>query len=140
MKKLSSNNYLTLGLTFFSLFTVSWLALPAGLVRAVDISKDVCEGGNGIWNDGKCTKTGNPEEAGLFGVGGVFENVANALLFIVGATSVVMLIVGGVRYVASTGDQNAVQGAKNTIIHSIIGIVVAFLAFAAVKWVIKAFS
>lgn len=137
MKKLSSNNYFSRGLIFFSLFTASQFALPASFVWAVDISKEVCEGGNGTWNGSECTKAGDP---GLFGVGGIFQRVANALLFIVGATSVVMLIVGGIRYVVSAGDQNAVQGAKNTIIHSIIGIVVAFLAFAAVRWVIKAFS
>jgi hypothetical protein len=46
-----------------------------------------------------------------------------------------MLIIGGVRYVLSNGDQGAVTNAKNTILYAIIGIVVAFLAYAAVNFV-----
>ena len=71
----------------------------------------------------------------LFGEGGVFEIVTNILLFIIGAIAVIMLIVGGIRYVLSSGDQTAVTNAKNTILYAIIGIIVAFLAYAAVKFV-----
>ena len=51
-----------------------------------------------------------------------------------------MLIVGGIRYVVSGGDQSAVQGAKNTILYAIVGVVVAILAFAVVNFVITSFS
>ncbi|HSE61928.1 MAG TPA: hypothetical protein VLA88_06610 [Candidatus Saccharimonadales bacterium] len=71
----------------------------------------------------------------LFGPGGVFITITNILLFIIGAIAVVMLIIGGIRYVVSSGDQNAVTSAKNTILYAIIGIVVAFLAYAAVNFV-----
>jgi hypothetical protein len=73
---------------------------------------------------------------GLFEPGGIFQIIANILLFLVGAISVIMLIIGGVRYVISGGDQNQVTGAKNTILYAIIGIVIAFLAFAAVNFVV----
>ncbi|MEK7620840.1 MAG: hypothetical protein AAB395_00610 [Patescibacteria group bacterium] len=71
----------------------------------------------------------------LTGQGGIFATVANILLFLVGAVAVIMLIIGGLRYVTSNGDQNAVTGAKNTIMYAIIGIVVAFLAYAGVQFV-----
>lgn len=71
----------------------------------------------------------------LFGPGGIFVTITNILLFIIGAIAVIMLIVGGIRYVVSSGDQTAVTNAKNTILYAIIGIVVAFLAFAAVNFV-----
>lgn len=71
----------------------------------------------------------------LTGPTGVFAVVANILLFLVGAVAVIMLIIGGLRYVTSNGDQNAVTGAKNTILYAIIGIVVAFLAYAGVQFV-----
>lgn len=71
----------------------------------------------------------------LFGDGSIFNTVTNILLFLIGAVSVVMLIIGGIRYVVSGGDQGAVTSAKNTILYAIIGIVVAFLAFAAVRFV-----
>lgn len=65
----------------------------------------------------------------------IFRTVANILLFLVGAIAVIMLIIGGFRYVVSNGDANAISGAKNTIMYAIIGIIVAFLAYAAVNFV-----
>ncbi|MEX0749023.1 MAG: hypothetical protein WD467_02000 [Candidatus Saccharimonadales bacterium] len=72
----------------------------------------------------------------LFEAGGVFQTVANILLLLLGAIAVIMLIIGGFRYVVSGGDSSAVEGAKNTILYAIIGIIVAFLSWAAVDFVI----
>ena len=82
---------------------------------------------------------GTNTPSSLFGDGtnqGLFKTIVNIMLFIVGAVAVIMLIIGGVRYVVSGGDQNAVTGAKNTILYAIIGIVVAVLAFAVVNFVV----
>ncbi len=65
----------------------------------------------------------------------VIQNVINVLLFIIGAASVIMLIIGGIRYVVSGGEQGAVTNAKNTILYAIVGIIVAILAYAAVQFV-----
>jgi hypothetical protein len=78
---------------------------------------------------------GTGQADNLFGNGGIFQKVTNILLFLVGAISVIMLIIGGIRYVVSGGDQAAVTSAKNTILYAIVGIVVAFLAYAAVAFV-----
>ncbi len=69
--------------------------------------------------------------------GDVFKDVVNILLFIIGAVSVIMLIYGGIRYTTSGGNANSVTAAKNTIMYSIIGLVVAILAFAVVNFVVK---
>ena len=61
--------------------------------------------------------------------------VVNWLLFAVGVISVVMLIVGGIKYATSAGDSNKVTSAKNTIMYAIIGLAVAVLAFAIVGFV-----
>jgi hypothetical protein len=65
--------------------------------------------------------------------------VVNVLMFIVGAVSVIMIIIGGLKYVVSNGDSNQIQSAKNTILYAVIGIVVALLAFAIVSFVVDAF-
>ena len=100
---------------------------------AVAAGCDITSGGinNGI----ECATPAESKKQ-LVGDGGIFQTVVNILLFIVGAISVIMLIVGGIRYVVSGGDQSAVTGAKNTILYAIVGIVVAFLAYAAVNFVI----
>ena len=69
--------------------------------------------------------------------GDVFKNVVNILLFIIGAVSVIMLIYGGIRYTTSGGNANSVTAAKNTIMYSIVGLVIAILAFAVVQFVVN---
>ena len=86
-----------------------------------------------------CAK-GNDVPTTLFGEGSIFTTVVNVLLFVIGAISVIMLIFGGIRYTVSGGDSANVTAAKNTIMYALIGLVVAFLAFAIVNWVLGAIS
>ena len=74
----------------------------------------------------------------LFGDTGVFRQVTNTILYIVGIIAVIMLIIGGIRYVISGGDSKKVTDAKNTVLYAIIGLVISFLAFAIVNFVISA--
>lgn len=83
---------------------------------------------------------GDNQPTDLFGAGGVITTLTNTLLFIVGALAVVMIIVGGLRYVVSGGNATAVSAAKNTILYAIVGLIIAFLAFAAVNWVLGALA
>ncbi len=76
--------------------------------------------------------------ADLFGDTGVFKQVTNTILYIVGIIAVIMLIIGGIKYVISGGDSKKVTDAKNTVLYAIIGLVIAFLAFAIVNFVISA--
>lgn len=76
----------------------------------------------------------------LFAQGGIFQTISNTLIFLVGAIAVIMLIIGGLRYVTSNGEAASIKGAKDTITYAIIGIIVAMLAFAAVSFVISRFS
>lgn len=62
--------------------------------------------------------------------------IINTLLFIVGILSVVMIIYGGIQYVTSAGANDKTKKARNTIVYSIVGLVVSILAFALVSWVI----
>ena len=55
-----------------------------------------------------------------------------------GIIAVIMLIIGGIRYVTSGGDAKKVTDAKNTVLYAIIGLIISFLAFAIVNFVISA--
>ena len=117
-------------------FTLVVPALVLGLTLVTpNVAYAQCDDATGgISGGADCAKpTGAAEN--LFGDGSIFNTITNILLFLIGAVSVVMLIIGGVRYVVSGGDQGAVTSAKNTILYAIIGIVIAFLAFAAVRFV-----
>jgi hypothetical protein len=66
----------------------------------------------------------------------IIGTVINVALFIVGTLSVIMLIYGGIKYTTSAGDTAKVTSAKNTIMYSIVGLVVAILAYAIVQFVV----
>ncbi|UTX51354.1 hypothetical protein KI440_00070 [Candidatus Saccharibacteria bacterium TM7i] len=83
---------------------------------------------------------GNGQPTQLFGDAGVITSVTNILLFIVGALAVIMIIWGGIRYAISGGNSSAVTSAKNTIMYALIGLIVAFLAFAMVNFVLSAIA
>ena len=69
----------------------------------------------------------------------VLTTVTNILLFLMGAVSVIMIIIGGFRYVTSQGDQTQMQSAKNTILYAVIGVVVSIAAYAIVSFVVTQF-
>ncbi len=90
--------------------------------------------------DGARAAKGTGQATDLFGQTGTFRTITNVMLYLIGAISVIMLIIGGLRYVVSGGDSSAVQAAKNTILYAVVGIVVAILAYAVVSFVINSFS
>ena len=67
-------------------------------------------------------------------------NIVNILLFLAGAVAVIVLIIGGIRYVISSGDSGQVQSAKNTILYAVVGLVVVIMAYAIVNFVINQFQ
>ncbi len=68
------------------------------------------------------------------------KTIVNTMLFILGIIAVIMIVIGGIRYVVSNGDSSAVAGAKNTILYAVIGLVVAILAYAIVNFVVTTFK
>ena len=79
---------------------------------------------------------GDSQPADLFGAEGIINNITNTLLFVTGALAVVMLIIGGIRYAVSGGNSASVTAAKNTILYALVGLIIAFLAFAIVNFVL----
>lgn len=124
-----------------NIFT-SVLALPlmvAGVVSFLPAATTQAQSDINITNGPEASKGENTPED-LVGEDGVFKTITNVLLFLIGAISVIMLIIGGIRYTTSGGNSTAVQGAKNTILYSIVGIIVAILAYAVVNFVVGAFT
>lgn len=85
------------------------------------------------FNDAGGTGTGNQD------LGNTIKWIVNLILYIVGVAAVIMIIIGGLRYVLSSGDQSSVKAAKDTILYAVIGLVVAILAYAIVNFVLGAF-
>jgi hypothetical protein len=115
----------------------------AGLVAPHVGAAAASDNGLGL-RKGVGSAKGNDQVSCLFGSekegctegSGIFQIIVNVILFIVGAVAVIMIVIGGVRYTVSNGDSNAVQGAKNTIMYAIVGLVVAIIAYALVNFVV----
>lgn len=72
----------------------------------------------------------------LFGPGSFWTNLINTMIFIVGTVATLMIIIGGLRYVLSGGDASQTKSAKDTILYSIIGVVIAIMSYAIVNFVV----
>lgn len=65
------------------------------------------------------------------------ENIINIFSVIIGVIAVIMIMVGGLRYITSAGDSNRIASAKNTIVMALIGLIIVALAQVIVKFVLN---
>jgi glucose uptake protein GlcU len=107
---------------------VSAAVLPVGDVAAINVFK-ACNGATSQ----VCSAQGNENATSMA------QKVTTTLLFILGIISVIMIIVGGIRYTTSNGDASRVKAAKDTITYSVVGLVVALLAYSIVTFVANRF-
>jgi hypothetical protein len=87
-------------------------------------------------SDGANSAQGIDQASTLFGSAGIFTTLTNVMLFAVGAISVIMVVIGGLRYVISGGNSTNITTAKNTILYAVIGLVISMLAYALINFVI----
>jgi hypothetical protein len=55
-------------------------------------------------------------------------SIVNVFLTLAAIVGVVFIVIGGVRYIISQGDESASEKAKNTILYAVIGLIVIGLA------------
>lgn len=65
----------------------------------------------------------------------IIPKVIKVILFLVGVAAVVMIVIGGIRYSVSAGNEKMITAAKHTIIYAVVGLVVAILGYAIVNFV-----
>lgn len=67
---------------------------------------------------------------------GAVISIINAVVGALALVCVIVIIIGGVNYMTSSGDAGKVKKAKDTILYGVIGLVICVLAFAIVNFVI----
>ena len=67
--------------------------------------------------------------------GDIIVDALNMAYFIGGILAVIMVIIGGLNYVTSSGDSGKTAKAKNTILYAVIGLVVIIFAFAITTFI-----
>lgn len=67
-------------------------------------------------------------------------NIISTIIGILGIVCVIIIIMGGIQYMTSSGDAGKVKKAKDTILYGVIGLVICVLAFAITQFVVNAIS
>jgi hypothetical protein len=118
-----------LSLTIALLFVFS---APVLAQTSPDITGGLCAGANLDINDPRCDS-----EDALAKLNTLIRRVINLLSVIVGIVAVIMIIIGGLRYITSGGSDTGVTSAKNTILYAIIGLIIVALAQLLVRFVLR---
>lgn len=106
-------------------------------VFAADVFNNVCDTGN---TSALCNEAGKNQtyaDNGLFGVNGILNKTTNFLLIIIGIVGVIMIMVGGIQYSLSGGDPQKINKAKDMIIYTLVGLIVALIAKSIITFVIN---
>lgn len=120
-----------------SIILMLGLAAPALAQDAQQqINNGLCAGSNLQFTDnpGQCTVAGGDATSRI---NDIIHTIVNLLSAVVGVVAVIMIIVGGFRYITSGGNDTSVTSAKNTILYAIIGLVVVALAQLIVRFTLS---
>jgi hypothetical protein len=134
-----------IALTFgmFSILAVP-LLVPVAVSAATDnsIANQLCSGSNAGSSPIDISPTSNGADcsSGANDTGNSVSNILkliiNVFSLIVGFVAVIMIIIGGVKYITSGGDSGNISGAKNTIVYAIVGLIIVALAQVIVHFVL----
>ena len=75
----------------------------------------------------------------VYGDKSLLVQIAQFIVFLTGAISVIMIIIGGFRYVVSGGDSASVKSAKDTILYAVVGLIIAVSCQFIVSFVLSSF-
>jgi cytochrome bd-type quinol oxidase subunit 2 len=103
-----------------------------------NIEQGLCAGANlDAGSTGSCNTN---DTAATDKINGMIKLVINIFSLVVGVVSIIMIIIGGLKYITSAGDSGNVTSAKNTILYAIIGLVVVALSQFIVRFVLTKLS
>ncbi len=101
--------------------TLASAAISDQFKKGACLGEDTCDAGTG----------GNAEDK----VTDLIAKAIDIFSLIVGVIAVVMMIIGGIKYITSQGESSNVTAAKNTILYAAIGIIIVVLAQTIVFFV-----
>ena len=130
MKKTITTLFITI-ITALGIFT----AIPTPIAFADSNCTDICNCttvDEAVRQAAGCKTNGS----GKSDLATTIVTILNTIIGVLGIVAVIFIVVGGVKYMTSTGDPTKVKKARDTIIYACIGLGVCALSFAIVNWVI----
>jgi hypothetical protein len=119
-------------------FGLGVLAQPLPALAQTDdaITRGLCTGANLELTDNPTDDCQGGDDA-TSKFSNFIRRIVNLLSAIVGVVAVIMIIVGGLRYITSGGNDTSVTSAKNTILYAIIGLIIVALAQLIVRFTLR---
>lgn len=93
-------------------------------------SKDAACSGVNLGSSSTCDSSSNGTISSLI------KTILNVVSFLVGFAAVIMIMLGGFKFLTSQGESANVASARNTILYAIVGLVIVALAQFIVKFVL----
>lgn len=117
------------------LLMLAFFSLSAPTLTFAQVLDDPCSKVNAEI----CQQNNEPGEnaSGLLGEDGVVGKLIQLLGIAAGIIAVIMIILAGLKFVASGGDSAKVAGARNAILYAAVGLVVAVMAQLIIIFVIN---
>jgi hypothetical protein len=91
--------------------------------------------GNGGDNAAVCSADGSKNP--LTGPNGVIRKASTLLAVIASVTAVILLLLGGFRYITSNGDTQKTTSARNTVVGALVGLAIIAMAQGIVIFVVS---
>ena len=91
-------------------------------------SRDEAQNGAKLVDGGGSAKQDLPD---------IITTIINVMLFIAAALAVIMIIYGAIRFMTAHGNEKQVESARLIVTYSVIGLIIAILAYALVNFVLS---
>ena len=66
----------------------------------------------------------------------ILQKTIGTVFFLIGFISIVMILVGSIKFLTSNGDSNKNKQARMTLTYAIVGLVVSISAYSIITWVL----
>ena len=121
----------TMVVTMFAIMAAFVPVFVPTVALAADAKASICEGVGLAGSGTGCAQGSGPT------VESAISAAINLISIVVGVIAVIMIIIGGLKYILSSGDSNNINSAKNTILYAIIGLVIVAFAQVIVRYVLN---
>jgi hypothetical protein len=110
------------------------LVLAAGQFQAANAvdTTSACEGVGLTTGEAGCGDAATAKSD----IGSVVKTIVDILSIIVGAASVIVIIISGLRFITSGGDSSRVASSRNTLLYAVVGLVIVLFAQVIVRYVV----
>ncbi|HSX29895.1 MAG TPA: pilin [Candidatus Saccharimonadales bacterium] len=123
-----SRKFALLAVLGVATLAVAW-SIQLGTAHAEDLFKQACSGGGS--GAAACSANGSDVVTATIG------KITNLVMYVSGFIAIITIMIGGYMYITANGDASKISEAKNTIIFTIIGLIVVVFARFIILFVIS---